>query len=103
MARGYPPRVRKPGSKILRPENSRGCGVVAAPSRGDDRAVENSSFRQLGAELHVEGELLINEVPKARRDHIGGRTGSRDLGVVSRRIIFQEGADHEIRGLREAS
>jgi len=29
--------------------------------------------------------------------------GSRDLGDVSRRIIFQEAADHEIRSARHLS
>jgi len=27
------------------------------------------------------------------RDHTGGRTGSRDLGDVPRRMTFQEGAE----------
>jgi hypothetical protein len=37
------------------------------------------------------------------RDHIGGRTRSRDLGDVPRRMIFQGEAGHEIRSARHLS
>jgi hypothetical protein len=36
-------------------------------------------------------------------DHPDNRTGGCDLGAVSHRMIFQEGADHEIRSARYLS
>jgi hypothetical protein len=47
--------------------------------------------------------ILFVESGAHSRDHIGGRTRSRDLGDVPRRMIFQEEAGHEIRSARHLS